>query len=245
MSEPLMPENLEEMDIHAFIDDELDAARTRAVVDRMASDPVFAAKVEAYRADKALLVAHYGPLIARPVPQKMTALLTKPQRTWARPRSYAVIMAMAASVMLAVVATLSYRAMVPNDGAVIEAAVAAHNGRGDGEVIAADAAKISETLGLSLKLPDLTKAGYTLAQVAVYPGVHGKGVKIDYRNAAGEAFTLYLEDSSGREQFEITKRGDVLVCLWQDDVLSTVMVGKMAAADMLRVASLAYNGLYF
>jgi len=37
----------------------------------------------------------------------------------------------------------------------------------------------------------------------------------------------------------------VLVCLWQDDVLSTVMVGKMAAAEMLRVASLAYNGLYF
>jgi hypothetical protein len=43
----------------------------------------------------------------------------------------------------------------------------------------------------------------------------------------------------------MTARGRVRVCLWQDDVLATVMVGEMSAAEMLRVASLAYNGLYF
>ena len=237
-----------EEDIHAFIDDELDAGREREMADRIALDPALAEKVAAYRADKALLAAYYSPLIHRPLPRDMAALLalrvrqTKPNR-W--PRTYVVALAMAASVLLAFVATLGYRAVIPNDGAVIEAAVAAHDGRGASEVIAADAAHISATLGLQLKLPDLTKAGYTLAQVAVYPGSRGKAVKVDYRNATGEPFTLYLENSSGREQFEITKRGDVLVCLWQDDVLSTVMVGKMAAAEMLRVASLAYNGLYF
>jgi anti-sigma factor RsiW len=228
--------------IHAFIDGELNAAEARAVADRIAQDPALAATVAAYRADKALLAAHYGPLIHRPLPHDMAALLT-PRRPRFGARVYA--MALAASVLLALVATLGYRGMVPDDRAVIDAAVAVHSGRGAGEVIAADAAQISATLGLQLKLPDLTKAGYTLAQVAVYPGNHGKAVKIDYRNAAGEAFTLYLENSSGREQFEIAKRGDVLVCLWQDDVLATVMVGKMAAAEMLRVASLAYNGLYF
>jgi anti-sigma factor RsiW len=231
--------------IHAFIDGELNAAEARAVADRIAQDPALTATVAAYRADKALLAAHYGPLIHRPLPHDMAALLVKPRRSRPSFANRVTALALAASVLLAVVATLGYRAMVPNDRAVIDAAVAVHSGRGAGEVIAADAAQISATLGLQLKLPDLTKAGYALAQVAVYPGNHGKAVKIDYRNAAGEVFTLYLENSSGREQFEIAKRGDVLVCLWQDDVLATVMVGKMAAAEMLRVASLAYNGLYF
>ena len=231
--------------IHAFIDGELNALEARAMADRIAQDSALAEKVAAYRADKALLAAHYGPLLERPLPLEMAALLSRPRRRapWRGNRAYA--MALAASLLLAVMATFSYRALIPNAGAVIEAAVAAHRGQVAGEVIAADAAKISAAIGLQLKLPDLSKAGYSLAQVEVYPGRHGKAVKVDYRNAAGEPFTLYLENSSGREQFEITKRGDVLVCLWQDDVLSTVMVGKMAAAEMLRVASLAYNGLYF
>jgi anti-sigma factor RsiW len=241
------PGFLPEEDIHAFIDGELEPARAREVAEAIARDPALAEKVAAYRADKALMVAHYAPLLHRPLPQDMAALLARPRinRRWSLPRANLVRLAMAASVLLALVATFGYRALLPNDGAAIDAAVAAHGGQGTGQVIAADAAKISEALGLTLKLPDLSKAGYTLIGVAVYPGAHGKAVKIAYRNAAGEPFTLYLEGSPGREKFEITKRGDVLVCLWQDDVLSTVMVGKMAAAEMLRVASLAYNGLYF
>ncbi len=230
---------LPEEDLHAFIDGELEPARARAVADQIAADPALAAKVAAYQSDKALLAAHYGPLIDRPVPLAMhRAVRKKPMRlNFAR-------LAMAASVLIAIVAGFGYRALLPG-GDVIGTAVAVHGGAVAGRTIAADASGISETLGLKLKLPDLSKAGYTLAEVAAVPGARGKAVKIAYRSAAGEPFTLYLENSSGREQFEITKRGDVLVCLWQDDVLSTVMVGKMPAAEMLRVASMAYNGLYF
>ena len=70
-------------------------------------------------------------------------------------------------------------------------------------------------------------------------------MKIDYRNAADQVFTLYLRPSGGTEAFDLMKRGDLRICLWQDDVLATVMMGDMSAAEMLRVASLAYNGLYY
>ena len=240
-------DTLPEEDIHAFIDGELEPVRAHEVAERIARDPALSEKVAAYRADKALIASHYAPLLHRPLPPGIATALTRTRSAgWARGRRPVLMrLAMAASVMLAVMATFGYRALMPGDGAAIEAAVAVHGGWTAGQVIAADAAGISAALGLTLKLPDLTKAGYTLAQVAVYPSSHGKAVKVAYRNAAGEPFTLYLENSPGREKFEITKRGDVLVCLWQDDVLSTVMVGKMGAADMLRVASLAYNGLYF
>lgn len=232
---------LPEEDLHAFIDGELDEARAAAVAARIAADPALAEKVAAYQADKALLAAHYGPLIAQPVPLSMTAAI---QRKRGQPvRINFRRFALAASVLIALVATLGYRLLLP--GSVVDTAVAVHGGQMAGEALTADAAHISEILGLTLKLPDLTKAGYTLADVAVVPNGRAKAVKIAYRSASGAPFTLYLQKSPGREQFEITKRGDVLVCLWQDDVLSTVMVGKMAAAEMLRVASLAYNGLYF
>jgi anti-sigma factor RsiW len=33
------------------------------------------------------------------------------------------------------------------------------------------------------------------------------------------------------------------ICIWQDEELSTVMLGEMSAGEMARVASLAYSGL--
>ena len=239
-----------EEDLHAFIDGELDDAASRAVAAALAADPVLAERVEAYRADKALLAAHYGPLIDRPVPAAWTQMIAAPAPAVVIPlqrRRFEMrpLLALAASLVLLVTGWAGYQRFERLAGDEVVAAAVSLHGHDGGQQIAADAGQISAALGQNLKLPDLTKAGYTLADVAVYPSKTGKGVKIAYRNASGEPFTLYLQASSGKEAFDITKHGDLLVCLWQDDVLATVMVGKMSAAEMLRVASLAYNGLYF
>ena len=63
------------------------------------------------------------------------------------------------------------------------------------------------------------------------------------RDAAARHFTVYLKPSSGTPRFDMIKRGDVRICVWQDDVLGAVMLGEMSAAEMLRIASLAYSGL--
>lgn len=230
-----------EEDIHAFIDGELDTARAREIAARIAADPALAETVAAFQADKALIAAHYGPLLDRPLPRRMADTIARGRLPL---RLNFTRLAMAASVLVALVTGFALYVLPPKDGAV-DAAVAAHEGQVTGSNVAADAAGISGVLGLKLKLPDLAKAGYTLAGVTAVPAARGRAVKIAYHNAAGELFTLYLEKSPGNAQFEITRRGDVLVCLWQDDVLATVMVGRMPAAEMLRVASLAYNGLYF
>jgi anti-sigma factor RsiW len=33
------------------------------------------------------------------------------------------------------------------------------------------------------------------------------------------------------------------ICIWQDDIIGTVMVGDMSAGEMARAASAAYAGL--
>ena len=56
-------------------------------------------------------------------------------------------------------------------------------------------------------------------------------------------FALYLRRPSGRAAFDQYKQGSLRVCIWQDDVLGAVMTGEMSAAEMQRLASLAYTRL--
>jgi anti-sigma factor RsiW len=56
-------------------------------------------------------------------------------------------------------------------------------------------------------------------------------------------FALYLRHPSGPARFDQFKQGRLRVCIWQDEVLGTVMTGEMSAAEMQRLASLAYTGL--
>ena len=100
---------------------------------------------------------------------------------------------------------------------------------------------MTQTLGLRLKAPDLTTLGFTFANARAYDS--RKAMKLDYRDAQARVFTLYLAPSSGKPRFEMTKRGELRVCVWQDDVMGTIMVADVSAGEMLRLASLAYSGL--
>ena len=110
-------------------------------------------------------------------------------------------------------------------------------GRGVGKVLSA---ALSETL----KAPDLSKLGYRLANIRVYSGVPGgKAVELAYRDAQNRLFTLYLRHPSGPPRVDLVERDGMRICIWQDDVLGTVMLGEMSAGEMARIASLAYSGL--
>jgi anti-sigma factor RsiW len=97
---------------------------------------------------------------------------------------------------------------------------------------------------MTLKTPDLSKLGYRLADIRVYSGIPGgKAVELRYRNAQDRLFTLYLRHPSGPPRVDLVQRDGMRICIWQDDVLGTVMLGEMSAGEMARIASLAYSGL--
>ena len=68
-----MSDAVSEIDLHAFIDGELPPKRAAAVEAAMARDPVLAARVRDFRADKLALIAAYGPLADAPVPAALQA----------------------------------------------------------------------------------------------------------------------------------------------------------------------------
>jgi len=62
-------------ELAAFADGELDAARAAEVAAIVAGDPALGAQVQAHKALKARLGAHFAPITDAPVPARLTALL--------------------------------------------------------------------------------------------------------------------------------------------------------------------------
>jgi len=244
-------------DLHAFIDGELDAARAAEIAARLESDAPLAARVAAFNADKAMIAQAYGGLDARPLPAEWLEMIGKRRRPKpVRPqrRLATGFAALAASLLLVVVGWLAYRNMVvPQDDPIVAEALSARREAMVPELtLTADALPetaarnqlLTKTLATTLKAPDLGRMGYRLVSVQVYPGgAEGKAVELSYRDAAGRLFTLYLRRPSGPPRVDLTAKGGMRICIWQDDVVGTVMLGEMSAAEMARLASLAYAGL--
>ena len=248
-------------DLHAFIDGELDPMRAAEIARLVASDPVLAARVEAFRADKKRLEQIYGRLRDLPVPPKwLQSVEDRPFRQHARfPSVYLSrrgVAAIAASLLLLLVTNLWFvygDFSATNEDAIIAEAFAARQDSTPPEqsfaavALAAPEQRnqvVAAALSMTLKAPDLTKLGYRLANIRVYSGMPGgKAVELAYRDAQNRLFTLYLRRPSGPPRVDLVERDGMRICIWQDDVLGTVMLGQMSAGEMARMASLAYSGL--
>jgi hypothetical protein len=64
-------------ELAAYADGELDAARAAEVAVAVAADPELKAQVEAHRALKAKLGAHFAPILDAPLPERLTARLQR------------------------------------------------------------------------------------------------------------------------------------------------------------------------
>jgi anti-sigma factor RsiW len=103
---------------------------------------------------------------------------------------------------------------------------------------------LAAALKMRVKAPDLSRMGYKLETVHVYGNVPGgKSVELRYRDAKSRDFALYVRHPSSGVRFDQYRSAGLRVCIWQDDVLGTVMTGPISAAEMQRLASLAYTGL--
>ena len=232
-------------ELHAFLDGALQSPRREEVAARIASDPELAAQLASFRADKALLKQVYGPLADQPLPAHWLALAR--QKPPAR-AAWRMVGAIAAVLLVAMAALVAYRGHQPS-GEIVAAALATRQQPG-GEIIALSQADnparydaaLSNLLSLPVKVPDLSRMGYRLAAIRLFPGGMA-AAELRYRDAAGRVFTLYLRRSDGSARFDQFEQAGLRVCIWQDDQLGLVMAGNVSTAAMQRLASLAYTGL--
>jgi anti-sigma factor RsiW len=240
-----------DLDVTAYIDGELDAARMRAVEGAASRDAGLAARIAAYRTDKAMLKNIYTPLADRPIPPAWIDLARATPYTPARARRSWRSVGVAAALVLALIGGLSVydAAYRPGPaGEAVQAALSARKDEASPEKFVAVAnitearrydAALEGIVGVNVKVPALDSMGYRVTGLKFY----ARAAEIQYRDDKGRLFTLYLRPSDGTIRFDQFERDGLHVCIWQDDRISTVMAGAISAAMMQRLASLTYLGL--
>jgi anti-sigma factor RsiW len=241
-----------EEELHALIDGELPAGRASIVAAVVTANPLLGARVAAFAADKAALAAAYRPIATAPVPRAWVARIERacqPPPIYRRaPRPAVWSLAVAASVLLAVgSATLLQRHGATEDPILAQADAARSERtvpltRMAGAALA-DAppldALLARVVGLRVRAPDLKKLGWRLAEIDTYLGA----AALRYHTLDGRRLTVFVRRSAGTPRFDLLKNGAERTCIWQDEVVGTVIMGEMSAGQMMRVASVAYKSL--
>jgi anti-sigma factor RsiW len=250
---------ISEHELHAFIDGELDEARRAEITRLLAADPALAARVEDFRADRNRLQQIYGAPETRPLPAEwLEQIESRVEAPVSRfiPRfsrgTVGLVGALAASVLILLGTWLTFGGSTDEDAIVAEALAARGDTMQAQQVVDVQASGVPEArnqvlanaLDMKLKAPDLARIGYQLAAIRIYSGVPGgKAVELRYRGEENRVFTLYLRHPSSPARVDLFQRDGLRICIWQDDVIGTVMLGQMSAGEMARVASAAYAGL--
>jgi anti-sigma factor RsiW len=239
-----------EIDLHAFIDGELPPERAAAVEAAMARDPVLAARVRDFRADKLALIAAYAPLADASVP----AALQAAARAGPRPpmtRRWGKYVVLAGAAVLAASLMLALMPRVLRDPAIEQALEARDNAltpsreldARDPVGVAAANQAMSAMLGNPIRAPDLGRAGFKLISAEIYGRTGPGAVQLRYEDGARRLFTVFLRPPAGPDAFEVTQRGPVRICVWQNADLTAVMTGEFSTPELFRLASLAYSSL--
>jgi anti-sigma factor RsiW len=250
-----------EEELHAFIDCELDPQRAAQIRRLAESDPALGHRIAAFRSDKQRLLETFGHISDLPLPPHWLRIIesrARPihsvqQRKHVAPQLLAAI---AAALLLLIGGSLSvlFPSYASRDDVAISEALAArdnvlHAEQTFGEATLQQATRrdlvLSNALAMRIKAPELERMGYRLDSMRTFSRVPGgTAVELDYRNSQNMLFTLYLRRPLSPPRVDIVEREGVRICLWQDDVISAVMTGKMSAGEMARLASLAYSGLF-
>lgn len=234
-----------EDEIHAYVDDALAPERRLEVAAILREDPALAARVAGYAADRDGLRLALTAARATPLPAAWQARIeASTLRRRALPGRRTVFSGLALAAASGVAALLSK----PSGDRTLDEALAARGTGPDAPVPAlapaAGGTLLASALGLHLSVPDLAPFGFRLAGLQVIGAGHpAHAAQLTYSDAARRRLTIYVRRSDGSVRFDLLRRGGERVCIWQDDVVSAVIIAPMAAGEMMRVASSAYSAL--
>ena len=105
---------------------------------------------------------------------------------------------------------------------------------------------LTKRLGVSVRTPVLSTAGYELVGGRLLPGVKGPAAHFMYEDATGERLTLYIRAAgaeSGETAFRYSIENEIGVFYWIDGESGYALAGHMDKDELLDVANLIYRQL--
>jgi anti-sigma factor RsiW len=242
-----------EADLHAYVDGVLPAARAAEVDAYLAERPEEAARLAAYREQRAALRREFDPVLDEPPPPRLRV----PRPYWLRPLlRYAAVagwFALGGVIGWQLHAyTTDRRAEATSwpRRAAIAHVVYSPEVRHPVEVPADQEAHLvawlSKRLGTPLKVPHLGDLGYTLVGGRLLPGDRGPVAQFMYQEGKGQRLTLYVRvnpDDSGETAFRFAQEHGVGVFYWLDRKLGYALSGEVDKNELLRIATAVYRQL--
>ena len=242
-------EQLREVDLHAYVDNALDAQRMQEVRQLLASMPEVARAAQAYDAQKSAFHAAFDPVLHEAIPARLGQRPTL--ASWRGSLAAAL-----ASLVLGIALGWWMRGDHPSERrpeiprqAAIAHAVYAPEVRHPVEVTGKEEAHLvrwlSKRLGAPVRAPHLGSLGYELLGGRLLPEFGSPSAQFMYQDANGRRLTLYVStDVYNRETaFRYAREGELHVFYWIDRTLGYALAGDMGKDEMLRIARTVYEQL--
>lgn len=240
-----------EQDLHAYVDGRLDAGRRQEVEAHLATDAAAAAKVAAYRRQKAGLHALFDPTLDEPIPPRLRKPVprARPALRYAALLGWLAVGLVAGWVARGPGATPLSMASLPQQAAIAHAVYSAevlHPVEVGADQEAHLVKWLSKRLGNEVRPPDLREAGFQLMGGRLLPGTTGPAAQFMYQDAKGQRLTLYVRTHAPDKHetaFRYEKSDGVGVFYWVDGPLGYALSGELERARLLEVAKLVYHQL--
>ncbi len=255
------PGSIDEKDLHAYVDGQLDAARSREVEAWLAAHPEDAAMVADWRAQNDGIRALFSNC-ARSEPGDPELLLKPEAKAMRRPRPFP-LRQMAASLVLLGAGMAIGQAMPSLLGRAPlsvqqTAAALPQEARSAFLIYASDvrhpvevgadeqehlAAWLSKRLDHPLSIPDLSRFGYRLVGGRLVP-VGGKaGAMLMYEDAGGERITVLAgrNDANPTTSFRYATEGTIETFYWIDGPVGYALSGEISRKRLREIAEECYR----
>lgn len=255
-----MQHNIDEQELHAYVDGQLTPQRRQAVEEFLAAHPEQAAKVRDYQRQKEQLQALFAAVDSEPVPPglRRAARGLPPRVPVLRYATAAAVLMMAglggwvARGLIADTPMQMAQPLMPP--ALVQEARAAHvvytpEVRHPVEVAAAEEQHLvnwlSKRLDSAVRVPQLGAQGYQLVGGRLLPSVEGPAAQFMYQDAAGQRLTLYVRQARDNQEtaFRYADEQGLGVFYWVDRELAYALSAELVREQLLAVASSVYEQL--
>lgn len=250
------PLSISELDLHAYVDDQLDPQRRVLVESYLAENPEAAEKVRAYRQQNEALHALFDPVLTE---QPISLVVNRNTSRFRFPHYSAIAATLVMGVFGGWMAgsmthaertkTLYVSTDLPHMAAmahVVYTPEVLHPVE-----VGADQEEhltkwLSKRLGTPVRAPHLQAAGFKLEGGRLLPGAQGPAAQFMYQNNEGRRLTLYLRSdlqNTEESSFRYAKEGNVSVFYWVDGPLACALSGDFEREQLLTLAQTAYHDL--
>jgi anti-sigma factor RsiW len=253
-------QSINEADLQAYVDEQLDAARRAEVEAWLVAHPEEAERIAAFRRLGEELRAVYDPVLSEQLPPTLAGAGTLGERRWPRFAAMAALLALGAAIggiagwqlhdsrPIAAAAPADVGAAMARRAAVAHATYSPevrHPVEVGADQEAHLVAWLSKRLGAPLRAPKLEAVGYNLVGGRLLPGDNGPVAHFMYQCTRGTRVTLYVrtEMAGNRETaFRYARENNVGVFYWVDRKLGYALSSAdISKEDLLKVANAVYQ----